>query len=129
METGLERAAESIGDITGPVMARFYAAHPAARAAFEHHGVGDPAALEAQMVENALMAAMTWLERPAEVRILFGGSVPHHQDTLAVPPGWYRGLMEATIDVIAGSIPPQNRAELELWDAIRRSLVQEIEAA
>ena len=129
METSLERAAESIGDITGPVVARFYEAFPEARESFEHHGLGKREALEAQMVENALTAAMTWLERPAEVRILLGGSVPHHKETLAVPPAWYRGLMEATIEVIAGSIPPGHPAELDLWNDIRRRLGEEIAGA
>ena len=40
IERSLERAAETVGDITAPLMARFYAAHPAAEASFEHHGLG-----------------------------------------------------------------------------------------
>jgi hypothetical protein len=129
MDASLERAAEAVGDITGPVMARFYEAFPPARASFEHHGWGQREKLEAVMVENALYVAMTWLDRPSEVRILLGGSVPRHQDTLAVAPDWYRGLVDAAIDVIVESIPPHELAELEVWKTIRRGLGDEIEAS
>jgi len=39
LENSLERAAERLGDITEPVMNRYYASHPEARASFNEHGL------------------------------------------------------------------------------------------
>ena len=63
VERGLERAGEAIGDITAPLMARFYAAFPDAEASFDHHGLGRRALLEAEMVGNVVYYLMTWFER------------------------------------------------------------------
>lgn len=129
MEASLERAAETVGDITAPVLARYYGAFPEALASFEHHGLGNREALEAQMVENALYCIMNWLDRPGEVGLILGESVPHHQETLSVALGWYRGLVEATIDVIVETIPPGETAELEVWRTIRSELADLVEAS
>jgi hypothetical protein len=129
LETSLERAAEAVGDITSPAMARFYEAFPAARASFEHHGLGNPEALEAQMVESALYCAMGWLEHREEVRIVLEGSVPHHQETLKVPLNWFRGLMDSVIDVLVETVPPDAHDELRVWAAVRRGLDEVIEAS
>jgi hypothetical protein len=122
LDTGLERAAEVLGDITAPVMTRFYATCPEARTAFEHHGPGNPEKLEAEMVQNALYWTMSWLDRESEIRVHLGGSVPHHEDTLYVRPTWYRGLVEAVADVIAETIPADRPDELEIWREIRSGL-------
>jgi hypothetical protein len=127
LDTSLERAADVIGDITAPVLARFYEAHPEARAAFEHHRPGSFEKLEAEMVQNALYWAMTWLDRATEIRIHLGGSVPHHEETLAVPATWYRGLVEAVTDVIAETIPADRPDETEVWREIRSGLGRAIE--
>lgn len=129
LEASLERAADTVGDITGPVMARFYEAFPLARDAFEHHGLGGREKLEAQMVENALYYAMTWLDRAHEIRIALGSSVPHHQETLTIPPDWYRGLMDSVVDVIVETIPPNELGELRVWKTIRSELDDTIEAS
>ncbi len=129
LDASLERAAEMLGDITAPTMTRFYVAYPEAREAFEHHGLGKRQALEAEMVDRALYWAMNWLERPNEISIQLVSSVPHHQETLQIALPWYRGLLEAVIDVIIGTIPEDKPAELALWRKIRGELGQLIEAS
>jgi hypothetical protein len=126
LDASLERAAEALGDITAPVMARFYDAHPEARTAFEHHRPGCFEKLEAEMVQNALYWAMAWLDRAMEIRVHLGGSVPHHEETLAVPATWYRGLVEAVTDVIAETIPADRPDEMVVWREIRTGLGQAI---
>jgi hypothetical protein len=127
LDASLERAAEVVGDITAPVMARFYAAYPEALASFEHHSLGRRETLEAEMVDRALYWAMNWLERPGEISIQLGSSVPHHQETLKIALPWYRGLLEAVIDVIVDTVPADNQAELALWRQIRGELGQMVE--
>jgi hypothetical protein len=129
LESSLERAAEVLGDITEPAMSRFYEGYPEAKASFEHHGLGKTEKLEATMVENALFWAMNWLERPTEIIIQVGGSVPHHQDTLKVTLAWYRGLVESVIDVIADTIPADRGEELAVWRQIRGELGGAIESS
>ena len=123
VDAALERAAERLGDIVPLVMAEFYAHHPDARAAFDTHSPhGNPHRLEAEMVDNALYFVMTWFERKAEVEIIAYTSVPHHAETLHVPPAWYSGLLEATITVLRRATPPDDTAELALWDELREKL-------
>lgn len=118
----LMRAAEHIGDITAPAMAVYYRRHPEAQAAFEAHGLGSRAHLEGMMIENSVYCLMNWVNSPGEIEILLGGSVPHHNDTLQVPPDWYGALIEATAEVIAATIPAENNAELAVWNEVRRDL-------
>lgn len=127
LDGSLERAAEVLGDITPRVMARFYETYPQARDAFEYHSAGKREKLEALMVDNSLYWAMNWLDRPTEICIQLGSSVPHHEDTLKVTVPWYRGLLESVIDVIAETIPADCPAELELWKQIRLELGTMIE--
>lgn len=128
LEQILFRAAEQLGDITEPVMAAYYARFPEAKASFDHHSLGNIAYLEGQMVENSVFCLMRWVEAPSEIRIMFAESVPHHNDTLRIPPEWYAGLIEATADVIGNSIPADRPREKMLWDQTRqdlRALVEE----
>jgi hypothetical protein len=129
LEESLERAAEALGDLTAPVLARFYAHHPQARAAFAHHGGDRQARLEADMVETALYCAMGWFERRAEIQIVLAGATPHHQETLAVPLAWYLGLIEALVAVIVETIPPDAAAERAVWAEIAAGLTDTIHAA
>jgi hypothetical protein len=122
LEESLERVVEQIGDITQPTMERYYFRLPAAREAFERLWPGNRSQLEGEMVERALYCLMYWFDSPGEIEIMLGGSVLHHNDTLRVPPEWYAGLIDATIDVIVATIPPANGAELEVWDELRREL-------
>lgn len=122
LEESLERVVEQIGDITQPTMARYYDRFPAAMEAFERLWPGSRAQLEGEMVERALYCLMYWFESPGEIEIMLGGSVLHHNDTLRVPPEWYAGLVDATIDVIVATIPPGNGPELAVWDELRREL-------
>lgn len=126
IELGLSRAAEALGDVTAPVMAQFYARHPDARASFTHHSPRNPGSLEAEMVGNTLYYVMGWFENPIEARIAFDSSVPHHRVALGVSPDWYRGFIEAFLDVVepAAALQGDERAA---WAALREGLVGLVE--
>lgn len=127
IEARLERAAEALGDLTAPVMAEYYRRYPDARASFVHHAPHGPERLEAEMVGNTLYYVMTWFESPVEARIYFDTSVPHHRVALDVPPDWFRGLIEAQIDVIETGVPALDAAEQQVWDEMRAALVGLVE--
>ena len=119
LDRGLTRAAEAIGDVTPPVMALYYARYPEAAASFEHRGLGKTAALEGEMVENCLYCLMHCIDRRGEIDILLETSVPHHHFTLDVSLAWYRGMVDATIDVIAETVSAGAADEQALWAEIR----------
>ena len=127
LEQSLHRAAEQIGDITGPVMTRYYQRHPEAMLAFDAHALGNRPALEGDMVERVLYCLMQWLESPGEIEMLLTGSVIHHNDTLQIPPTWFEELVKATADIIVETIPPENSAEIAVWKDLRQDLHKLIE--
>lgn len=129
IEQTLHRAAEQIGDITAPVMARYYERHPRARAAFDTHGRGNRPQLEGEMVERALYYLMYWFESPGEIEIALSGSVIHHNDTLLIPPQWYGDLIKATADAIVATIPPGNETELAAWEELCNDLADVVAAS
>lgn len=122
LETSLERAADRLGDITDPVMERYYAVHPGARESFREHGLGNTVKLEAEMVESVLYCLMSWLDRPEEVRILLDTTVPHHEETLHVDNNWFTGLIDAAVHVICETIPDTQQDEQELWKEIHQGV-------
>lgn len=122
VEQILLRAAEQLGDVTAPVLTAYYQRAPESKAAFEHHAGVNRSQLEGEMVENSLYCLMTWFESPGEIEMLLAGSVPHHEETLQVPPHWYEELLEATAGVIAATIPVDQSDELAVWDELRRDL-------
>ncbi len=126
LEAGLTRAAETLGDVTVPVISAFYARYPDAQASFRHHSPANPASLEAEMVGNVLYYAMNWFENAVEARIAFDSSVPHHRVALGVPPDWYRGLIEAFFEVVepAAALKPE---EQPVWAELREGLVGLVE--
>lgn len=126
IEAGLGRAAEALGDITAPVMAEFYDRFPDARASFAHHMPANPASLEAEMVGNTLYYVMTWFEKPIDARIAFDSSVPHHRVALAVSPDWYRGFIEAFLDVVEPAAVAST-ADRAVWQTLREALVGLVE--
>ncbi len=126
VDAALERAAERLGDVVPLVMAAFYARFPDARASFVHHASWHPERLEAEMVDNALYCAMTWFQRRSEIEIIFDQSVPHHQHTLKIPPEWYGGLIEATLDVLEPTVPVDAGEERAAWAALRAGLLDRI---
>lgn len=126
IEQGLERAAERLGDITAPVLAEFYRRFPAAKDSFVYHSPPKPELLEAEMVGNTLYYAMTWFERPDEVRFAFDSSVPHHRVALEVPPEWYAGFIEAFVDVIVPAAVASS-ADQAVWQELREALVGLVE--
>jgi hypothetical protein len=122
IEQTLSRAAECIGDITRPVLDRYYGRCPEGRAAFDAHALINCSWLEGQMVENSLHCLLRWFECPGEIEILLLGSVLHHNDTLDIPPHLYRDLIDATAEVIADTIPSENVVEREVWMTLRSEL-------
>lgn len=126
VEAGLERAAATLGDVTAPVMAEFYRRFPDACASFAHHSPTNPGSLEAEMVGNALYYVMTWFASPSEARIAFDSSVPHHRVALDVPPDWYRGFIEAFLDVVAPAAIA-SEADRAVWEELRARLVELVE--
>ncbi len=122
LETRLERAADALGDITDPVMKRYYSIHPDARASFREHGLGNRVKLEAEMVESVVYCLMNWLDRPQEIRVMFGSTVPHHEETLHVDSDWFTGLVDAATDVITETIPSTHQDERQLWEEIRQGV-------
>ncbi|MBK8375000.1 hypothetical protein [Sphingorhabdus sp.] len=129
VERSLERAADILGDITAPLMARYYAAHPAAADSFAHHGLGRRDLLEAEMVGNVLYCLMTWFERPEEIRIIFYDSVPHHADTLKVGADWYGGMLDTGIALIEETLPTDAADERAAWAEMRDGMAAAIARA
>ncbi|MDE2563524.1 MAG: hypothetical protein KGL48_14875 [Sphingomonadales bacterium] len=127
VDAGLERAAEALGDITAPVMAEFYRRHPEARASFRHHSPLDPAKLEAEMVGNTLYYVMIWHENRWEAGFAIDQSVPHHRVALDVPPDWFRGMIEALLDVVEPAAAPAPGEEQEAWQDLREGLTGLVE--
>jgi|TARA_R100001244_G_scaffold20643_2_gene21447 hypothetical protein len=131
LENSLERAAELLGDVTGPVMAQYYAHHPQAKISFEEHGLGNSVKLEAEMVESIIYCLMNWYDRPEEIRIMFGSTVPHHEHALNVSNERFGGLIDAAIEVISSTVPESREEELGVWQEIRdglKTLVQEAQS-
>ncbi len=126
IEAGLERAADALGDVTAPVIAEFYRRYPEAQASFAHHMPGNPASLEAEMVGNTLYYVMTWFEKPVEARIAFDSSVPQHRVALGVPPDWYRGFIDAFLDVVEPAAVA-SAADRAVWRELREGLVGLVE--
>lgn len=127
IDIGLERAAETLGDITGPVMAEFYRHYPEARHAFEQHATELPGQLEAEMVGIALYHAMEWFKSPMYTEIVFNSSVRHHEVALHVPADWYRGLIEAFFAVVGPAACTADKDERAAWQELREGLVGLVE--
>ncbi|WP_324826976.1 hypothetical protein [Qipengyuania zhejiangensis] len=118
-QIGLERLADVYGEATEPVLARFYARHPDARASFDHHGLGRTRELEDRMVAESFFLLLQWVDNPATARIDQGTAVIHHNDTLLVPARWYLGLVDAALEVLMATLPLDADAERALWLSIR----------
>lgn len=118
----LLRAAEEIGDITAPVLSAYYRRFPEGRRLFELHAYGDLENLEGRMVENALYCLMYWFSSRGEIEILLLDSIPHHSDTLKIPPSAYAAFLDVTAEVIEQTIPRENRDELLVWGELREDL-------
>ena len=127
IEAGLGRVAEALGDVTQPVIDLYYARFPDSRVSFVHHSPHNPAKLEAEMVGNTLYYVMRWFENPVEARIYFDTSVPHHRVALGVSPDWYRGFIEAFLDVIEPAAEPRSPSETAACDELRDGLIGLVE--
>jgi hypothetical protein len=124
MEIGIVRAADRLGDITPHVMSLLNERHIEAPTRFaEFREQGHKSAIEGEMVEQTLHCVMQWLEDPMEVESILWGTVPHHVETLKLPPSLFGGLFEAVIDTITAEIPDDAFQELELWSRLREQLL------
>ena len=81
------------------------------------------------MVESVLYCIMNWLERPQEIRIMFGSTVPHHEETLRVSPDWFTGLVDAGVAVIGETIPASKTEERTVLQEIHTGLTNVVEEA
>jgi hypothetical protein len=122
----LERAAERLGDIAPMVAARFCARFPEAECALDTLWPGSRPQLEGQMVQTALHCIMHWIDSPGEIEVLLMGTVPHHQETLKVPPEWFAGFLTATAQVITDTIPHDRADERVVWEALVSDLLKVI---
>lgn len=127
VEQILTRVAEDMGDITQAVMTLYYQRLPEAKERFQHHAQGNIDNLQGEMVTQALYCLMTWFESPGEIEILLLGSVPHHSDTLKIPPTYYRELINTTAEVVESTIPTENSEELVIWREVRSQLQKLVE--
>jgi len=123
LASSLERAADRLGDITPHVMAAYYACQPEARQRFEELQAGNPGLLEGQMVEQVLYCLMEWFDSAGEIEIILVTTVPHHIDTLHIPPSFFADLIAAVCDTIVATIPAERRGERAVWDELRRELL------
>ena len=122
LDASLLRAAEQMGDITGPVFELYYSRFPHARQRFDELSDGNRGQLEGQMVEQVLYCLMTLLDCPGEIEFTLRDSVPHHSNELKVAPHWYTGLIDAVFDVLGSSIPPDDAGGLAVWNELRTQM-------
>lgn len=123
MEAALERAAETIGDLTGPVIARLYRRCPEAAEAFARLGLGDTSELEGRMVTTTLFCLMQWIEEPVMIEVIIHDTLPHHCLTLGIHPTVFRALAEETADIIIETIPADRPDERAVWLQLRSALL------
>ncbi len=125
LDSILARAAEQLGDLHDPVMQHYYRRFPEALAMFEEQGLGHRQKLEAEMIASVLYCIMTWIERPVEVAIVLGTTVPHHGVALHIPIACFAGFTDVVVEEIAATIPEGAHAEAALLAEIRDSLQRE----
>ena len=123
LDRSLERAAEALGDITGPVYDLYYARHPEAREDFAYHDPGGRAQLEGTMVEQALYCLMEWFDSPGEIEIILLTTIPHHIETLGVSIEQFTRLLAAVCEVLNGTIPPGEIEERAVLAELEKSLL------
>ena len=124
LDSLLMRAAEMLGDITSHVFSRYYAKLPQAAPLFDGCFPGyEQALLEGLMVEQVLDCVMRWFDSRGEIEITLMNTIPHHLDTLNVPPEHFAQLVEAVFDTLAMTIPDTEPAEREVLDGIRKELI------
>jgi hypothetical protein len=125
LEGILSRAADLLGDLRPAVMARYYRDFPETRTLFEEQSAGHREKLEGEMVEQTLYCLMTWVERPAEVRIVLRSTVPHHEAALKVPEAPFRGFVDAVVEVLLGTVPLELHEEQAFLESLRNALHRE----
>jgi len=128
MEASLERAAETLGDITPHVLRAFDERLPGARAHFAQLGADQTEKLEQEMVAQALFCLMDWFDNRHAIEIVFAHSVPHHVETLAVDVGSFAGLVSAVADTILSSVPADAHDERAVWRELCADMIAVIEA-
>ena len=128
LERALEIVATEEGDITPTVVSEFFDRFPGARRAFENYPPSRVAKLEKDMVDFALYSLMYWFERPAEIEIMFGDTVPHHE-YLNVPAEHFFGLLDVVLDVMKEALPSGEEGLIPILDQLRDELNQAVAAS
>lgn len=123
IHSGLERAAEVLGDITAPVYALYYAHCPQARARFAELHANGQERLEGSMVEQVLYCVMYWFESPGEVEIVLLNTIPHHIETLGVTVEMFSRLITAVCDTVVAIIPADAENERAAWHELHVDLM------
>lgn len=123
IHSGLERAAEVLGDITAPVYALYYARCPEARARIAEFQPDGPERLEGSMVEQALYCVIYWFESPGEVEIVLLNTIPHHIETLGVTVEMFSRLITAVCDTVVAIIPADAEDERAVWQKLHVDLM------
>lgn len=124
IQSSLERAAEKLGDITGPVYALYYSRCPKARERFAELYPQGQDRLEGTMVEQVLYCLMYWFESPGEIEIVLISTIPHHIETLGVPGDMFSELITAVCDTVTATIPPEAEAERGVWRDLHAELAE-----
>lgn len=124
IQSSLERAAEALGDITGPVYALYYSRCPKARQRFAELYPQGQDRLEGTMVEQVLYCLMYWFESPGEIEIVLISTIPHHIETLGVPGDMFSELITAVCDTVTATIPAEAEAERAVWRDLHAELVE-----
>lgn len=127
-ESSFERLAEIRGDITSPVLERYYSANPGARESFKHHGLDNVPELEGRMVSETIFLLMQWAADARVMKIEQGTTICHHQDTLEVGPRWYLGLIDAVLEELFSTIPLSETHEREMWFSVREEIANFIDS-
>jgi hypothetical protein len=127
-QASLGRLADQRGDVTAPVLERYYAVMPDARRSFVDHGLGDVAGLEARMVAESFYLLLRWAEEPSATRIDQATTIVHHNDALAIGPRWYMGLVDAALEVLLETVPAEAVDEQAMWQELRSEIARFIDS-
>lgn len=123
VEEIFEQVAETLGDITKPVMQRAYEAFPEAKQSFKQHGLGEKLSdLEAVMVEQTLYCVIGWVESPGASKVTLDTTVPHHAETLNVPLPFFWSIFTALFDLVKASIPAADKKKIEVLTALQAEI-------
>ena len=125
LNTSLEYAANTLGDINPQVLSNYYSAYPEAEKEFDRLSFGNReirTRMERSMIDSALYCFMAWYEYPSEVDLTLQGAATQHSDT-KIPLSLVTGLLQATAEVIMSAIPKNDGQALGVWRELEANLI------